>query len=96
MAAIGGILLMSRLNSGKPLGAKSYEFDAITATIIGGTSMSGGVGKVYGVVVGAILAGILLNVMALLNVSAYSQKIVKGAIIAVAVIIDTRVRNAKT
>jgi inositol transport system permease protein len=58
--------------------------------------MSGGVGKVYGVVVGAILVGILLNIMTLLNVSAYSQKIVKGTIIAVAVIIDMRVRNAKT
>ncbi|MDR1247912.1 MAG: ABC transporter permease [Treponema sp.] len=95
MAAIGGILLMSRLNSGQPLGAENYEFDAITAAIIGGTSMSGGVGKVYGVVVGAILVGILLNIMTLLNVSAYSQKIVKGTIIAVAVIIDMRVRNAK-
>jgi inositol transport system permease protein len=95
MAAIGGVLLMSRLNSGHPIGAENYEFDAITAAIIGGTSMSGGVGKVYGVVVGAILVGILLNVMTLLNVSAYSQRIIKGVIIAIAVIIDVRVRSVK-
>jgi inositol transport system permease protein len=73
----------------------NYEFDAITAAIIGGTSMNGGAGKVYGVVAGAILVGILLNIMTLLSVSAYAQQIVKGTIIAIAVIIDTRVRNAK-
>jgi inositol transport system permease protein len=95
MAAIGGILLMSRLNSGQPNGAVNYEFDAITAAIIGGTSMNGGAGKVYGVVAGAILVGILLNIMTLLSVSAYAQQIVKGTIIAIAVIIDTRVRSAK-
>ncbi|AEF85485.1 ribose transport system permease protein RbsC [Treponema primitia ZAS-2] len=96
MAGLGGVMLMSRLNSGQPLGAENYEFDAITAAIIGGTSMSGGLGKVYGTVAGAILVGVLLNIMTLLNVSAYSQKIAKGAIIAVAVIIDIRVRNAKS
>lgn len=94
-AALGGILLMSRLNSGQPGGAENYEFDAITATIIGGTSMSGGVGKVYGTVAGAIFVGILLNIMTLLDVSAYYQKIVKGAIIALAVIIDVQVRKSR-
>jgi inositol transport system permease protein len=95
MAGVGGILLMSRLNSGQPMGAVNYEFDAITAAIIGGTSMSGGVGKVYGTVVGAILVGVLINIMTLLNISAYYQQIAKGAIIAIAVIIDTKVRGAK-
>jgi inositol transport system permease protein len=95
MAATGGILLMSRLRSGQPTAALNYEFDAITAAIIGGTSMSGGFGKVYGVVAGAILVGILLNIMTLLNVSAYSQQIVKGTIIALAVIIDVKVRSVK-
>jgi inositol transport system permease protein len=95
MAAVGGILLMSRLNSGQPMGAVNYEFDAITAAIIGGTSMSGGMGKVYGTVAGAILVGVLINIMTLLNISAYYQQIAKGAIIAIAVIIDTKVRSAK-
>ena len=95
LAALGGILLMSRLNSGQPNGAENYEFDAITATIIGGTSMNGGVGKVLGTVAGAIFVGILLNIMTLMDVSAYYQKIVKGAIIALAVIIDVQVRKAR-
>jgi ribose/xylose/arabinose/galactoside ABC-type transport system permease subunit len=56
--------------------------------------MSGGLGKVYGVVFGAILVGILLNIMTLLGIGAYSQQIAKGTIIALAVIIDMRVRNA--
>jgi inositol transport system permease protein len=93
MSALGGILLMSRLNSGQPIAAENYEFDSITAAIIGGTSMNGGVGKVYGTVAGAIFVGILLNIMTLLNISAYSQKIAKGLIIAIAVIIDMNVRK---
>lgn len=94
-AGLAGAMLMSRLNSGQPNGAENYEFDAITACIIGGTSMNGGVGKVYGTVAGAIFVGILLNIMTQMDVSAYYQKIVKGAIIALAVIIDVRVRAAK-
>ena len=94
-AGLGGVILMSRLNSGQPNGGEQYEFDAITAAIIGGTSMTGGVGKVYGTVVGAIFVGVLLNIMTLMNVSAYYQKIVKGLIIALAVIIDAQVRRAK-
>jgi len=94
-AALGGIILMSRLASGQPNGAEAYEFDAITATIIGGTSMSGGIGNVPGTVAGAIFVGILINIMTLMDVSAYYQKIVKGIIIALAVIIDVRVRKAK-
>jgi inositol transport system permease protein len=95
MASVAGIILMSRLRSGQPNAALNYEFDAITAAIIGGTSMTGGLGKVYGVVFGAILVGILLNIMTLLGVGAYSQQIAKGTIIALAVIVDVRVRNAK-
>ena len=95
VAGLAGVILMSRMNSGQPNGGEQYEFDAITAAIIGGTSMSGGSGKVYGVVVGALFVGVLLNIMTLMDVSAYWQKIVKGIIIAAAVIIDVRVKNAK-
>ncbi len=94
-AGLGGVLLMSRLNSGQPSGGDQYEFDAITAAIIGGTSMNGGVGKVYGTVVGALFVGVLLNIMTQLDVSAYYQKIAKGVIIALAVIADAQVRRAK-
>ena len=57
--------------------------------------MTGGIGKVYGTVVGALFVGVLLNIMTLCDVSSYYQKIVKGAIIAIAVIIDVQVRRAQ-
>jgi len=94
-AGLAGVILMSRLNSGQPNGGDQYEFDAITAAIIGGTSMTGGIGKVYGTVVGALFVGVLINIMTQMDVSAYYQKIVKGTIIALAVIIDVQVRRAK-
>lgn len=92
-AGLAGVVLMSRLNSGQPTGGDQYEFDAITAAIIGGTSMSGGVGKVYGTVVGALFVGVLLNIMTQLNIDASYQKMVKVVIIALAVIIDAQVRR---
>lgn len=95
MAGLGGVLLMSRLKSGQPTSAEAYEFDAITAVIIGGTSMNGGTGNVYGTVAGWLFVAILLNIMTLLDVGAYYQQIVKGIIIALAVIIDVRVRSAR-
>lgn len=95
MAGLGGVLLMSRLKSGQPTSAEAYEFDAITATIVGGTSMSGGQGSVYGTVAGWLFVAVLINIMTLLNVSAYAQQILRGVIIALAVIVDARVRAAK-
>ncbi len=90
MSGLGGVVLMARVNSGQPNGGEQLEFDAITAVIIGGTSMSGGVGNIYGTIAGALFVGFLINIMTLLNVSAYFQQIVKGAIIALAVIIDVK------
>ena len=95
MSALGGIILMSRVNSGQPTGGEDLEFDAITAVIIGGTSMSGGVGNIYGTVAGILFVGVLTNIMTLLDISSYFQQIVQGVIIALAVIIDSRVRNSK-
>ncbi len=94
LSGLGGVVLMARVNSGQPSGGEQLEFDAITAVIIGGTSMSGGVGNIYGTIAGALFVGFLINIMTLLNVSAYFQQIVKGVIIALAVIIDVKVRNS--
>ena len=94
LSGLGGVVLMARVNSGQPNGGEQLEFDAITAVIIGGTSMSGGVGNIYGTIAGALFVGFLINIMTLLNVSAYYQQIVKGVIIALAVIIDVKVRNS--
>ncbi|TKK67012.1 ribose ABC transporter permease [Ilyomonas limi] len=88
MAAIGGIIVTSRLDSAQPNAGISYELDAIAAVVIGGTSLSGGRGTVWGTVMGAIIIGVLNNGLVLLNVSPFWQQVVKGAVILLAVIID--------
>jgi len=79
---------MARLNSGVPGAGVSYEMDAITAVVVGGTSMSGGSGTLFGTIVGAVIVGIINNVQTLMGVDSNIQKIVKGVIIVGAVIID--------
>jgi inositol transport system permease protein len=93
MCAVAGIVLMSRLNSGQPAAGVSYEFDAITAVVVGGTSLSGGIGTITGTVIGAVIVGIINNVQNLLNVNAYWQQVVKGLIILLAVILDIVFKN---
>jgi inositol transport system permease protein len=92
MAAVAGILLASRLSSGQPTAGLGYEMDAITAVVIGGTSLSGGIGTIQGTLIGALIIGVLNNGMDLLHVPAYYQQVLKGAIIVGAVLLD-RVRN---
>lgn len=88
LAAIGGIIVTSRLDSAQPNAGTSYELDAIAAVVIGGTSLSGGKGTVWGTVMGAIIIGVLNNGLVLLNVSPFWQQVVKGGVILLAVIID--------
>lgn len=95
MAGLAGIILMARMNSGQPIAGESYEMDAITAVIVGGTSMSGGIGNIPGTIIGSCIIGIIKNFMNLQNVNSYWQKIVQGIIVCVAVIIDVRVRKSK-
>ncbi|MFM1878027.1 MAG: ribose transporter permease [Bacteroidota bacterium] len=88
LAGIGGILVTARLNSAQPNAGMSYELDAIAAVVIGGTSLSGGVGSVKGTVIGAAIIGVLGNGLVLLNVSPFWQQVVKGLVILLAVIVD--------
>jgi inositol transport system permease protein len=90
LSGLAGIVLSSRISSGQPGLGMGYELDAIASAVIGGTSFSGGVGTVWGTMIGALIIGVLNNGLDLLNVSAYWQQIVKGAIIVVAIIIDER------
>lgn len=90
LSGLAGLVLSSRIGSGQPGLAVGIELDAIAAAVIGGTSLSGGVGTIWGTIVGALIIGILNNGLDLLNVSAYWQTIVKGFIIVVAVIVDQR------
>lgn len=94
LTGVASILLMSRLNSGVPGAGLSYEMDAITAVVVGGTSMSGGSGTLFGTIVGAVIVGIINNVQTLLGVDSNIQKIVKGLIIVGAVIIDVVTKNS--
>jgi ribose transport system permease protein len=88
LAAIGGLIVTSRLDSAQPNAGFSYELDAIAAVVIGGTSLSGGRGSILGTVQGAIIIGVLNNGLVLLNVSPFWQQVVKGLVILLAVIID--------
>lgn len=88
MAAVGGIIITSRLNSAQPDAGISYELDAIAAVVIGGTSLNGGKGTIWGTVIGAVIIGVLNNGLVLLNVSPFWQQVVKGFVILLAVAID--------
>lgn len=88
LAAVGGVLVTARLNSAQPNAGMTYELDAIAAVVIGGTSLSGGVGSVTGTVIGAAIIGVLNNGLVLLNVSPFWQLVAKGMVILLAVIID--------
>ena len=88
LAALGGVIVTSRLDSAQPNAGLSYELDAIAAVVIGGTSLNGGKGTVWGTVIGAVIIGVLNNGLVLLNVSPFWQQVVKGTVILLAVIID--------
>lgn len=90
LAGFAGLLLASRIISGNPTSGQSYELDAIAAVIIGGVSMSGGSGKWYGTVIGALLIAVISNGLDILNVSSHFQLIIKGLIIIIAVLIDIK------
>ncbi|OON82957.1 ABC transporter permease/substrate-binding protein [Streptomyces tsukubensis] len=93
-AAVAGIVLAARLSSAQPQAAQGYELDAIAAVVIGGASLSGGVGKASGTLIGALILAVLRNGLNLLSVSAFWQQVVIGAVIALAVLLDTVRRRA--
>lgn len=90
LAGLAGILLASRIISGNPTSGQAYELDAIAAVIIGGVSMSGGAGKWYGTVIGALLMAVISNGLDILNVSSHFQLVIKGLIIIIAVLVDIK------
>jgi len=96
LVGLSGVVLMARLMSGQPSVGSGYEFDAITAVIVGGTSFLGGIGTVVGTLVGSIIVGLINNILNLLHISTQYQLITKGLLIAGAVIIDVKTKGLKT
>ena len=88
LAGLGGIITSARAASGQAAMGVGYELDAIAATVIGGTSLSGGVGRISGTVIGTLILGIMISGFTFLGVDAYIQDIVKGVIIVAAVAAD--------
>jgi ribose transport system permease protein len=95
LSAVSGVVLASRMFSGQPTAGQGAELDAIAAVVLGGTSMSGGVGKIGGTVIGALIIGVLNNGLNLLNVNSFWQYIVKGAAILIAVYVDFLKKDPK-
>jgi ribose transport system permease protein len=90
LTSISGIIVAARLGSGQPSAGDGFEMDCITAAVVGGTSMSGGKGKISGTIVGVLLLTVLVNGMTLIDINSYWQEVIKGIIIVVSVLMDTK------
>jgi ribose transport system permease protein len=93
LTGLAGMILMARLSSAQPASGEMFELDAIAAVVLGGTSLSGGRGVVWGTLVGALIIGILNNSLNLLGVSSFYQLVAKGLIILLAVFVDQWLRQ---
>jgi ribose transport system permease protein len=91
-SGLAAALLTARLNSAQPIAGINYELDAIAATVIGGTSLSGGVGTLHGTLIGALIMGVLRNGLNLLGTSSFFQQIVIGVVIIAAVLVDSMLK----
>lgn len=96
VSAAAGIILASRMTSGQPMTSLGYELIVISACVLGGVSLKGGIGKISYVVAGVLILGTVENAMNLLNISPFSQYVVRGLILLAAVIFDRYKQKAKT
>ena len=95
LTALAGLIITARLGSGQPSAGQNFEMDCITAAVVGGTSMSGGRGKIFGTIVGVLLLTVLTNGMTLVGINTYWQQVLKGVIIVISVLADTRSKGKK-
>jgi ribose transport system permease protein len=93
LTGIAGIIMLSRINAGRPNIGIGYELDVITAVVLGGVSIMGGAGSILGVLVGVLIIGILSNGMVLIDISEYYQQVTKGVVLLLAVIFDTMAKR---
>ena len=87
-AAIVGLIITSQLVAAHPATGETFELNAIAAAVLGGTSMSGGRGRIAGTVIGAFVIGILADGLAMMGVSSFWQTVIKGLVIIAAVVVD--------
>lgn len=90
LSGLAGMMLSARTGSALPQAGVAYELDAIAAVVIGGTSLSGGVGRVTGTLIGALIIGVMNNGLDLLGIQSYYQQVLKGALIVGAVMLDQK------
>ena len=90
MAALAGLIMISRVDSARPTLGDGYELDAIASVALGGTSMSGGRGKIVGTLAGVLIIAVLNNGLNILGVSTYYQEVIKAIVILVAVLSDRK------
>lgn len=95
LSGLAGVILLARINSGQPKAGDGYEMDAITSVVIGGISMSGGEGNMAFVIVGVLIMGVLSNGMVMLNIQDYTQQVVKGVVLLLAVAYDKYMQARK-
>ena len=88
MAGVGGVITVSQLRAGAPTYGLMYELYVIAAVVVGGTSLTGGEGRIFGTLVGAFIIAVIRNGMNLANVEPYTQKVVLGLVILGAVLLD--------
>jgi ribose transport system permease protein len=96
LSGLAAVILTARLNSAQPIAGMMYELDAIAAVVIGGTSLIGGEGKISGTLIGVLIMGILRNGLNLLGLSSFTQQVVIGSVIILAVLIDMGLRRNRT
>ncbi len=93
LASLAGMIVTARLNSATPKAGTGFELDVIAAVFIGGASMTGGSGKIIGVVVGALIMGVMNNGMSILGIGIDYQQVIKGLVLLAAVIFDVYNKN---